>query len=109
MLEARDAAYRLEQNRKEREEALQDARARVTRLLHRGSRVRQSLAHKAAGGTKENLPPAPPRPLPLDAKVGRNAPCPCASGKKFKRCHGQGGATRYPDPWRPEVRRAGHL
>ena len=22
-------------------------------------------------------------------KVGRNAPCPCGSGKKYKRCHGQ--------------------
>ena len=22
-------------------------------------------------------------------KVGRNEPCPCGSGKKFKRCHGQ--------------------
>ena len=23
------------------------------------------------------------------AKVGRNDPCPCGSGKKFKKCHGQ--------------------
>jgi preprotein translocase subunit SecA len=22
------------------------------------------------------------------ANVGRNDPCPCGSGKKFKRCHG---------------------
>ena len=22
-------------------------------------------------------------------KVGRNAPCPCGSGKKFKQCHGE--------------------
>ncbi|PKB61844.1 MAG: hypothetical protein BZY79_01725 [SAR202 cluster bacterium Casp-Chloro-G4] len=22
-------------------------------------------------------------------KVGRNAPCPCNSGKKYKRCHGR--------------------
>jgi len=22
------------------------------------------------------------------ARVGRNDPCPCGSGKKFKRCHG---------------------
>jgi len=25
------------------------------------------------------------------AKVGRNDPCPCGSGKKFKRCHGRAG------------------
>ena len=24
-----------------------------------------------------------------DAKVGRNEPCPCGSGKKFKKCHGE--------------------
>jgi preprotein translocase subunit SecA len=23
------------------------------------------------------------------ARVGRNDPCPCGSGKKFKHCHGQ--------------------
>ena len=26
---------------------------------------------------------------PLQPKVGRNDPCPCGSGKKFKHCHGQ--------------------
>ena len=26
------------------------------------------------------------------AKVGRNDPCPCGSGKKFKHCHGSTGA-----------------
>jgi preprotein translocase subunit SecA len=25
-------------------------------------------------------------------KIGRNAPCPCGSGKKYKRCHGAVGA-----------------
>jgi hypothetical protein len=25
-------------------------------------------------------------------KVGRNDPCPCGSGRKFKKCHGRGGA-----------------
>jgi hypothetical protein len=24
-----------------------------------------------------------------DAKVGRNEPCPCGSGKKYKKCHGE--------------------
>jgi hypothetical protein len=24
-------------------------------------------------------------------KVGRNDPCPCGSGKKYKKCHGAGG------------------
>ena len=25
--------------------------------------------------------------------VGRNAPCPCGSGKKFKMCHGRAGVS----------------
>ena len=28
-------------------------------------------------------------------KIGRNQPCPCGSGKKFKRCHGLLGDARY--------------
>jgi hypothetical protein len=30
-----------------------------------------------------------PLPRLLRADVGRNDPCPCGSGKKFKRCHGR--------------------
>jgi preprotein translocase subunit SecA len=32
-------------------------------------------------------PQKPAKPASSD-KVGRNDPCPCGSGKKFKRCHG---------------------
>jgi preprotein translocase subunit SecA len=28
------------------------------------------------------------QPIRVDKKVGRNDPCPCGSGKKFKNCHG---------------------
>jgi preprotein translocase subunit SecA len=31
----------------------------------------------------------PTQPVRADAKVGRNDPCPCGSGKKFKHCHGR--------------------
>ena len=35
-------------------------------------------------------PPAAQPPLTRDGrKVGRNEPCPCGSGKKYKHCHGQ--------------------
>ncbi|MCX7960465.1 MAG: preprotein translocase subunit SecA [Burkholderiales bacterium] len=49
-----------------------------------------------AAGVEELLAPAPaataekPRPVVRHgAKVGRNAPCPCGSGKKYKHCHGR--------------------
>jgi len=31
-----------------------------------------------------------PRTVAVGQKVGRNDPCPCGSGKKYKRCHGAG-------------------
>jgi preprotein translocase subunit SecA len=31
---------------------------------------------------------APP-PVRTEPKIGRNEPCPCGSGKKYKHCHGQ--------------------
>jgi preprotein translocase subunit SecA len=30
-------------------------------------------------------------------KIGRNEPCPCGSGKKYKRCHGAPGADPLPE------------
>ena len=31
------------------------------------------------------------QPVLASPKVGRNDPCPCGSGEKYKRCHGQQG------------------
>jgi preprotein translocase subunit SecA len=51
----------------------------------------------AAGGGRRSpaaLQPPPPAPEPVgtfvrgERKVGRNEPCPCGSGKKYKHCHG---------------------
>ena len=32
----------------------------------------------------------PSRPVRVEQKIGRNAPCPCGSGKKYKKCCGAG-------------------
>jgi len=50
--------------------------------------------HEEAGSvynaSQETHNEAPPqRPVTADAKPGRNDPCPCGSGKKYKNCHGQ--------------------
>lgn len=34
----------------------------------------------------------------IDSATGRNEPCPCGSGKKFKRCHGVGAAPKMTPP-----------
>jgi preprotein translocase subunit SecA len=43
-------------------------------------------------GEVESIPQAPPsaaRAQGVMPRVGRNDPCPCGSGKKFKQCHGK--------------------
>ncbi|MEA3448570.1 MAG: preprotein translocase subunit SecA [Bacteroidota bacterium] len=35
-------------------------------------------------------------PVRVSKKVGRNDPCPCGSGKKYKNCHGRPGAEPLP-------------
>ncbi len=42
---------------------------------------------EAPGGSAEEAPPQ--RPVQAGVKVGRNDPCPCGSGKKYKYCHGK--------------------
>ena len=41
----------------------------------------------AAAGAGDRGKPAP---VTVEKKVGRNEPCPCGSGKKYKNCHGRG-------------------
>jgi preprotein translocase subunit SecA len=87
----------------EREE--QARRARLNRALQLQHAEAASLAQLGnAGAGPGEAPPgqppgegpraAPPPQMPLQRpvrsapKVGRNQPCPCGSGKKFKNCHG---------------------
>ncbi|MBN1132972.1 MAG: preprotein translocase subunit SecA [Bacteroidales bacterium] len=37
--------------------------------------------------------PQKTQPVRVEKKVGRNDPCPCGSGKKYKNCHGRPGAV----------------
>jgi len=41
----------------------------------------------------EIMAAGPVAPMAAGAKPGRNDPCPCGSGKKFKHCHGGGAAV----------------
>jgi preprotein translocase subunit SecA len=42
----------------------------------------------SGGGGPEKEPQRPTEPVRVEKKVGRNDPCPCGSGKKYKQCHG---------------------
>ncbi len=50
------------------------------------SRMQTSRPELAASGNSE---PKTQAPVHVEKKVGRNDPCPCGSGKKYKNCHGQ--------------------
>ncbi|MCF7902685.1 MAG: preprotein translocase subunit SecA [Candidatus Marinimicrobia bacterium] len=43
---------------------------------------------QAPGSGAPAQPAAKPQPVQAMPKVGRNDPCPCGSGKKYKKCHG---------------------
>lgn len=43
----------------------------------------------AAAAPEMSAPRPPQNPIINEMKIGRNDPCPCGSGKKFKACHGK--------------------
>jgi preprotein translocase subunit SecA len=66
-------------------------RVSIGRSILRVSVVQQEaprpkiVATSAASATSA---PAPKAPVAAASDVGRNDPCPCGSGKKYKKCHG---------------------
>ncbi len=50
---------------------------------------RGDLLSQANSDTQEK---SKPQPVKVEKRVGRNDPCPCGSGKKYKQCHGKGEA-----------------
>ncbi len=53
--------------------------------------AKAQATHDAVTSKQEGAPDAvPDKPMPaVSHKVGRNEPCPCGSGKKYKQCHGR--------------------
>jgi preprotein translocase subunit SecA len=52
-------------------------------LERKQERQQKDLQFQTGAGQAEA-----PKPVRAGAKVGRNDPCPCGSGKKYKKCHG---------------------
>jgi preprotein translocase subunit SecA len=57
-----------------------------------GSRAPLSYSAPAEDGSVTTARKTASKADDAYANVGRNAPCPCGSGKKFKMCHGRPGA-----------------
>jgi preprotein translocase subunit SecA len=67
----------------EQKQAAQSAVQDFTRNVQRKKEKEMAELQFAGSGT-----PAPKAQVIAGPKVGRNDPCPCGSGKKYKKCHG---------------------
>ncbi len=47
------------------------------------------IPQEGGGGYYEPTEPVRQEPVKVGPKIGRNDPCPCGSGKKYKNCHGK--------------------
>ena len=65
-------------------EALQQA---ADSIEQRAESAQGAMQYASADGEKSDAPEA--QQLPPGVRVGRNDPCPCGSGQKFKSCHGK--------------------
>ena len=77
---------RLQIQRQESAAELEQKRLALQRKAMKA--VIESHAEGAAGGDGEAKPKAQATVVRSVPKVGRNDPCPCGSGKKYKKCHG---------------------
>ena len=70
-----------------------EAAAIEQRRREAAAKQKMAFEHAEAGSAvapaADAPPPAAPQPITrAQPKVGRNDPCPCGSGKKYKQCHG---------------------
>jgi len=87
-------------------EAMEEQRSSAAKMQFRHAEAQSAISGSAAIappaapqtatgalGRAQAQPQAASEPVTpfvrKDKKVGRNEPCPCGSGKKYKRCHGQ--------------------
>ncbi|ANE50350.1 preprotein translocase subunit SecA [Flavisolibacter tropicus] len=78
------------------EQHLREARPQRTDMsnLHANKEEVEAIGDDYAANEKDYFDPSGEtavkhEPIKVGPKVGRNDPCPCGSGKKFKNCHGK--------------------
>ncbi|QQZ10300.1 preprotein translocase subunit SecA [Heyndrickxia vini] len=71
-------------------EAIEDDAAKyVMKAEIRNNLQREEVAKGQAVNPKEEGETVKKKPAKKSVDIGRNAPCPCGSGKKYKQCHGK--------------------
>ena len=78
--------YKLKEEQKEFKATTQVQHSNKVRDIQSNS---SSFENENYGANEEDLMNPPKRePIRVENRVGRNDPCPCGSGKKYKNCHG---------------------
>ena len=67
------------------QESLERARQNKAKVDVNKLQASRMAAAAAAGSGEKSIT----APIQVEKKVGRNEPCPCGSGKKYKHCHGK--------------------
>ncbi len=68
-----------------------EARKRMDMSRYRTQKSESPEAGNAmSGANTQTQERSKPQPVTVEKRVGRNDPCPCGSGKKYKQCHGRG-------------------
>jgi preprotein translocase subunit SecA len=67
---------------------VQDRRTAPAQRLRAIKDDTDNLGYKSSSGLGEGAASAKHQPVRVEKQVGRNEPCPCGSGKKYKHCHG---------------------
>ncbi|HAI34332.1 MAG TPA: preprotein translocase subunit SecA, partial [Alcanivorax sp.] len=78
-----DEVERLEAQRQE------EARVQAEKMKAEQEEVAAPTAQGDGTGQTQGPPEKPRTVVREGRKVGRNEPCPCGSGKKYKQCHGK--------------------
>ena len=66
-----------------------EAQAEAAAVQYQHQQAQNPLAGDGQQGVDESDEPQQTPFVRTERKVGRNEPCPCGSGKKFKQCHGK--------------------
>jgi preprotein translocase subunit SecA len=74
---------------KEMVEHIQEEVTKYIMKAHVESNLERQEVAKGQTETGGSGEPQAKRPVKKEERVGRNDPCPCGSGKKYKQCHGQ--------------------
>jgi preprotein translocase subunit SecA len=75
------------QNPDQVREAAETRRTDMSRYRTQKSEL-PTASNAMEGAQSQTQEKARPEPVRVEKKVGRNDPCPCGSGKKYKQCHG---------------------